>query len=103
MVIVQQAVVRHEMPRIQSNLPQDLLAVNSLMPDIVQRVAHPRACHSQTLVHFIEEYRNQGGLPIVAVEDVRMLVRFEHELQGRPTQKSNSFSIIRLAVKDAPV
>jgi hypothetical protein len=73
------------------------------MPDVVQRVTHPGVCHPQTLIHFIEEHRDQGGLPVVAVDDVRMLVCLEQELQRRPTEKSESFSVIGLAVKDAAV
>jgi len=59
--------------------------------------------HAEIFVPFEKQHRDQGGLPIMAVDDVGMLVGLEHELQGRPAEKGKAFRIVPVAVEGAPI
>ena len=73
------------------------------MADIVQRVADPRMGHPQLVVDLIKQHRYQAGLPIVAMDDVGMLVALEHELQGCAGEECKALRVVALAVEAAAI
>ena len=73
------------------------------MVQVMQRVTHPRVGHAQVLVHLIEQHRHQASLPVVAVNDVRVLVALEHELQRGPAEEREPQVVIHLPVEHATV
>ena len=101
--LIEQPVAVHELPGVESHFPQQVLAPDPLVAYVVQRETHPRMMHPQLLIHLVEQHRHQGRLPVVAMNNIRMFVALEQELHRRPAEKSEAFSVIRVAVKDAPV
>src|SRR6266480_698512 len=91
------------MARVQSDSPQQLFTANSLMAHVMERETYPGMAHAQVLVHLVEQHRYQGRLPIVAMNDLRMFVGLEHELQGGAAKERETFAVIMVAVKDAAV
>ena len=81
-IVLEPVLVKEVTGPIETGRAQDVLPGDALMLEVMQRVAHPRMSHSQMLVHLIQQHRHQAGLPIMAVNDVRVLVALEHELQG---------------------
>lgn len=64
----------------QSGRVQDLDPSNPLMGEVVDGQTHPRMGHPERLIKLVEEDRNQGSLPVVHMDDVRMLARLPEEL-----------------------
>jgi len=89
--------------RVQAHQPNHMVPSHTLMHDVVDGVANPRVGHAEIFVPFEKQHRDQGGLPIMAVDDVGMLVGLEHELQGRPAEKGKAFRIVPVAVEGAPI
>jgi hypothetical protein len=102
-MIVGKAIVRHEASRTQTDLPQYLFAVNALMAEIVKSEANTGVAQAEVLIDLVKKHRNQRRLPVMAMNNVRMLVRFEHELQCRPTEKGETFRVIVMTVEDASI
>ena len=102
-MIIQKPVVVHQVSRVQTDLAQHLFAEDPLVPHVMQCKTHPRVAHAKGLVHFVKQHWHQRRLPVVAVDNVRMLVRFEHELQRRPAEKGEAFPVVMVPVKHAPV
>lgn len=78
----------------QSGRPQDVLPSDPLMLEVVDRVANPLVLHTDVSVHLVQENRDERSLPIMAVNDVRKLVRFQHELEGRPAEEGEPRHIV---------
>ena len=98
-VVVAQSVVVKEMFRpIQSGRPQDMFSGNGLMAKIVDGETDARMPHAQVLVYLVEQHRHQGGLPIVAMDDLRVFAALEHEFQSGPAEKGESQDVIVVAV-----
>jgi hypothetical protein len=76
---------------------------NSLMLEIMQGKADSGMGHAIILVQIKEEYRHYPSLPVVTVDYVRMLVRLEHKLKGRPAEKSKPLGIIAVTVKNTSI
>src|SRR5215510_3798866 len=92
MMVVQQAIVSHEHCWVQTDLTEEMFPVNSLVPYIMKRIADSWMSHPQVRVNLEKKWRNESRLPIVAVNDVRMLIRFEKELQSCPAEKSKALT-----------
>ena len=73
---------------------QDVLPGDALVLKVVQGEANPRMRHAEVLVHLVEQHRHQAGLPVVAVDDVRVLVALEHELQRRPAEEREPLVVV---------
>ena len=73
------------------------------MAEVVKREADARVSHSKVLINFVKEHGHQSRLPIVAMNDVRMFVRFEHELERRAAKESEALDIVVVAVKDSAI
>jgi hypothetical protein len=99
-MIIGKAIVVHDMGWIQANLAQNMFAIDTLVPEVVQCEADTRMAHAQALIDLVEEDGNERGLPIVAVDNVRVLIRLEHEFQCRAAEESKALNIVILAVKN---
>src|ERR1039457_964890 len=88
---------------VETGRAQDMLTGDALMLEVMQRVAHPRMSHPRVLIHLIEQHWHQAGLPIMAVNDVWVLVALEHELQRRTAEEGEALVVIHLPVKGAAV
>src|SRR5438477_11471840 len=103
-MVVAQAVVMEEMlGPVQPGRSKKIIPGRALMPKIVDRETNPRMSHAQMLINFVKEHRHQAGLPVVAMDDLRVLAGLEHELEGRPAEKSESAHVIVLTINRAAV
>ena len=103
-VVVAQPVVVHEILRpVQARGAQHMLAGHALMLEVVQGEAHPRMPHAEVLIHLVKQHRHQRRLPVVAMDDIRVLVGLEHELQRRAAKKGESQHVVVLPVKTPAV
>src|SRR4051794_12227853 len=100
-MVVLQPITLHEMRRVESDLPQHVFASHSLVAQVVQRVTGARMRHAQMRIHLVEEDWHQPCLPVMTMDDVRVLVRLEHELERCPAEESKSFNVIVLTVNSA--
>src|ERR1043165_7942523 len=102
---VAQAVVVEEIIRpVQARRAQNMFPRHSLMPEIMHGEAHPRMPHAKVLIHLVKQHRHQPRLPVVAMDDIGMLVRLEHELHGRPAEECEAqeaavLPVVRTAVE----
>ena len=102
-MVISQSVVVHDACRIQTDLPQDMFAVDALVAKVMERETDPRMAQAEMLINFIKKDGNKRGLPIVAMNNVRMLVRFEDEFQRRTAKESESFNVVIVPVKNPPI
>ncbi len=102
-IVLEAVLVKEVAVPVEAGRAQDVLPGDALMLEVVQRVTDPRMGHAQVLVHLVEQHRHQAGLPVVAVNDVRVLVALEHELQRGPAEESEPLVVIRLPVERAAV
>jgi len=102
-MIIEQPVMGHEQAGVQSDFSQEVFPTDSLVPHVMQSEADSRVPHPQVLIHFIQKHWHQCRLPVVAMDDIRMLVRLEHEFHRRPAEKREPFSVVVMPVKNAPV
>src|SRR5206468_8145720 len=98
-IVLQPVVVEEIAMPIQARRAQQMLSGNTLVLQVVERITNAGMDHAQALVDLVEQHRRQRGLPIVAMDDVRVLVAPEHELQGGPAEKGKALVVIPLAVK----
>ncbi len=84
---------------VQARRRQNLRAGDALVLEVVDRVADPLPVHAIPVIDFVQENRNQAGLPVVAMDDVRPLVGLQHELHGRFAEERKAHHIIVLAVE----
>src|ERR1044071_2285161 len=91
------------MSGVQPDFAQDKVSSDPLMADIMEREADAWMVHPQVLVHFVEQHGDQGGLPIVTVDDIGVFIGFEHELERGTAEKAEALGIILVAVKDPTV
>ena len=103
-VVVAQPVVIEEAIRImQPGGPQHLHAADPLMLEVVDGEAGPRVVMPSCLVDLVQQHRYQGRLPVVAMDDVRMLAGLPQELHRRPGEEGEAQDVVRKAVDAAPV
>src|SRR6266516_2778043 len=103
-VVVPQAVIVEEMlGPMKAGGPENVLSANPLMAEIVDRETNAGMPHAQVLIDFVKQHRYKGRLPIVAMNDLRLLASFEHELEGGPAKKGESKQIIVVSVNGSPV
>ncbi len=102
-IVLEAVLVKEVGVPVQPGGAQDVLPGDALVLEVVQRVAHPRMGHAHVLVHLVEQHRHQAGLPVVAVNDVRVLVALEHELQRGPAEEGEPLVVIHLPVEGAAV
>src|SRR5208337_3835511 len=88
---------------VESYGTQYKLSDHSLMHEVVQGITDAGMGHAIILVQIKQEYRHDPGLPVVTVDYVRMLVRLEHKLKGRPAEKSKPLGIIAVTVKNTSI
>ena len=100
---VAQPVRGHEAPRVQAELMQDVFPDPALMPQVVQGVADPGPVQAQGLVGLVEEDRNEPGVPVMAVDDVRVAPGLVEKLQQGPGIRGEAVRVVRLAMNDPPV
>jgi len=91
------------MSRTQTDLAQNMFTVDALVGDVVKGEADARVAHAEVLIGFVKEYGHERGLPVMTMDDVGMLVRFEHEFQGGAGEESESFDIVMMAVKNTAI
>ena len=102
-VVVREAILGHEMARIQSDLAQDVFTVDALVAEVVKGEADARMAHAKMLIDFVKEDGDERGLPIVTMDNVGMLVGLEHELQRGAGEESETFDVVMMAVKNAAI
>src|SRR5438552_3339331 len=103
-IVVPQAVIMEEMlGPIKSRGVEYVSSANALMAEIVDRETDAGMPHAQMLIDFVKQHRYQGRLPIVTMNDVRLLARFEHEFECGPAKKSESEHVIVVAVHGSAV
>jgi hypothetical protein len=71
--------------------------------NVVDRVADARMGHAKMFVCFEEHERDEPGLPVVHVDDVRMLIRLQHELERGFTEEREPLGIIVMAIDEAAI
>src|SRR5207253_792846 len=59
--------------------------------------------HPKVLIHFPKQHRRKRRLPVMAMNDLRMLARLEHELHRRAAKKRKPHHVVRLAVVNAAI
>ena len=59
--------------------------------------------HAELLIELVQEHRYQSGLPVMAVDDVRVLAGLPQELHRRAGKERVAQHIVRKAVNDAAV
>ena len=52
-MLVRETVVRHNMARVQTDLAQDVFAVDALMAEIVKRETDARVTQAEMLINFV--------------------------------------------------
>ena len=57
------------------------------MTEIVNSQTDPLLLHPERLIELEQQDRNESGLPVVAVNDLRPLAGPEHELERRPAEE----------------
>src|SRR6266566_3936979 len=103
-IVVPQAVVVEKMlGPMKAGGPENVLSANPLMAEIVDRETNAGMPHAQVLINFVKQHRYQGRLPIVAMNDLRLLASFENELEGGPAKKGESEQIIVVSVNGSAV
>jgi hypothetical protein len=102
-MVVGEAVVGHEMARIQTDLAQDVFAMNALVAKIVKGEADARMAHAEMLIDFVKQDGDERGLPVVAMDDVGMLVGLEHEFERCAGEESETLDVIMIAIEDAAI
>ncbi len=75
-----------------------MISGDTLVPDVMEREAHPGMMHAEPGIHLIQQHRDKCRLPIVAVDDFRVFVGLEHELQGGTGEKRKPRRVIILPV-----
>src|SRR6266404_6571551 len=102
--IVLEPIRMKDMPvRVEAGSAQDALAANALVLEIMESVTDPRMGHAKPLKNFIKQHRHQSGLPVVAMDDVRVFVAFEHELESGTGKKSKALVIVSVTVENPPI
>jgi hypothetical protein len=66
-------------------------------------VTDPGVGQAVMLVDAVEKDWNETGLPIMAMNNIGMLVGLEQEFKGGPGEKCEAFRIIAIAVKPISV
>ena len=102
-IVLEPVLVKEVTGPVETGRAQDMLPGDALVLEVMQSVTHPGMGHPHVLVHLVEQHRHQAGLPIVAVDDVRVLVALEHELECRPAEEGEPLVIIHLPVKRVPI
>src|SRR6266516_4220167 len=103
-MVVPQAVIVHEMlGPMKAGGPENVISANPLMAEIVDRETNAGMPHAQVLINFVKQHRYQGRLPIMAMNDLRLLARLEHELEDGPAKKGESEQIIVVSVNGSAV
>src|SRR5689334_16907558 len=103
MCVIEETIRVHEMRRVQAYLAKNEIIGDTLMTDVVQCVAHAWVGHTQVFVHFKEQRRNESGLPVVAMDDIRVLVQFQHQFERGAIEEGESRRIVVMSIKDATV
>jgi len=78
--------------------PQDVLASDSLVAEVVDGVTDPRLGQGRRVL-LAQQHRDQAGLPVVAVDHVRSLVRPDHELEGGLREGGEPLDVVPVPVK----
>src|SRR4051812_8078770 len=102
-MIVEQPFMIHHRRRMQADLAQDVFARQSLVAEVVQRETNARMPHPEVLINLVKQHGDQRGLPIVTMDDLRMLVGLEHELKGRSREERKARIVIAMPIKNPPV
>lgn len=68
----------------------------------MQGVADPRTVEPQGLIDLPAQHRQKGGMPVVAVNDVRLSARFQQEFEDGPGEEGEAPRIVHLAVDASP-
>src|SRR5437870_499279 len=101
-IVVPQPVVMEEMlGPIKAGGLEKVTSASALMAEIVDRETDAGMSHAQVLIDFVKQHWDKGCLPIMAMNDLRLLARFEHELEGGPAKKGESKEIIVVSVNDS--
>src|SRR5262245_14229043 len=87
----------------ESDGAEDVLAYNTLVLEIMQRVTNARMRHAQMLIHLVKQHRHKARLPVVTVNDIWMLTALEHELQRGAAKEREALVVVVVAVKDVAI
>jgi hypothetical protein len=68
------------------------------MAEVVNREADTLVFHAVILVGFEKKHGDQGGLPVVAMDDVGPLVGFEHVLKSGFAEKGIAHNVVGIAI-----
>ena len=83
----------------QPGRPEDGLAGDALVLEVVDRIDHALPVHAEAGIDLVEKHRDEAGLPVVAVDDVRPLVALEQELHRRLAEEGKAQRIVLKAVE----
>src|SRR5262249_16077526 len=83
---------------VETGRGENMLSRKSLVLEIVQRVTDAGMPHSEVLINLVEQHGRQAGLPIMAMDYIRVLAALEDELQGGAAEKREALVVISLAV-----
>ena len=69
------------------------------MAEVVNRQTDTLIAHPELLIELKQQDRDQGRLPIVAMNDVRTLTGHQHELQRRLAEERKPCNVVICAVQ----
>src|SRR5207247_31399 len=101
-MVVPQAVIMEEMlGPIQAGGLENVTSASALMAEIMDRETDAGMPHAQVLIDFVKQHRHKSRLPVMAMNDLRLFTRFEHELEGGPAKKGESKQIIVVSINNS--
>ncbi len=69
------------------------------MAKIMNGQTNPLILHPQRLIDLKQQHRDQGSLPVVAMNDLRPLAGLQHELQRRLAEKREPCRVVIRAIE----
>jgi hypothetical protein len=88
---------------VKSRGAEDKFTSYALMSEVVKGIANPGMRHAEILIHIVKQHRNDPGLPVMTVDNVRVLAGLQHKFQGGPAEKDETLRVVVMTVVNASV
>jgi hypothetical protein len=103
MIITEPVTMKIVVGPMQTGSEQNRLPVYTLVLKIVNGVHHTLVVHPDAVIDLPKQNRDEGGLPIMAVDDGWALTRFQQELDCGPAKECKAHRIIVGSVKNPTI
>jgi hypothetical protein len=100
-VIAQPVGVQEVLRPVQLGGPQHLRAGDALIAEVVHRVTDPLVRHRMPVL-LTQQHRDQAGVPVVAMDDIRALAGLQQELQRRLGKEREPCNVVVISVQQVP-